>query len=432
MPAISLESARLAVIGLGYVGLPLALGLSRHYPVVGFDIDEARVAELRDGHDRTGETDPSALRESPLDVSADPADLEDCTVFIVAVPTPVDADSEPDLSALISACRIVGGVLPKGAVVIFESTVYPGVTEEVCGPELEIGSGLECGRDFFLGYSPERINPGDEEHTVDKIGKVVAGQTPEVADLMSRLYGAMTSGGVFVARDIRTAEAAKVIENAQRDINIAFINEVSMIFNRIGLRTHDVLEAARTKWNFIGFEPGLVGGHCIGVDPFYLAHLARQLDHDPEVILSGRKINDAMAGLAAGRIDGELRKDLGVGSSARILVLGLTFKENVADLRNTKAVDLVNHLKDRGHRVDVHDAMADAGEAKKFYGIELLPDLAGADGYDCVIGAVPHAAYVDLAAADLTALLKRGGLVADLKGMWRHIDLGDGYRRWEI
>jgi UDP-N-acetyl-D-glucosamine/UDP-N-acetyl-D-galactosamine dehydrogenase len=322
--------------------------------------------------------------------------------------------------------------LKRNAVVVFESTVYPGVTEDVCAPVLEKASGLTAGRDFFLGYSPERINPGDRDHTVDKITKVIAGQTPEVTQALAELYGAVTSGGVFVAKNIKTAEAAKVIENAQRDINIAFINEVTMIFNRLGLSTHDVLAAAKTKWNFLKFEPGLVGGHCIGVDPFYLAHLAKELGHDPEVILAGRRINDNMAKFAAERIHDWLAPTLADRDSARILVLGLTFKENVPDLRNTKAVDMVKALKALGHHVDVHDAMADPAEAERFYGLKLLTRLEKRRAYDCLVGAVPHAVYIAFSGNTLTSLVKPGGMIVDLKGMWRHAHIGADITRFEI
>ena len=422
----------IAVIGLGYVGLPLAVALSRPFAVIGYDTDAARVKELRDGHDRTGEIQPSVLRTATLDITDDAAAIRSAQTFIITVPTPVDADNRPDLAHVRAACRTIGAAMKKGAVVVLESTVYPGVTEDVCGPVLAEASGLKAGKDFFLGYSPERINPGDREHTIDKITKVVAGQTPETTQALTELYGAITSGGVFVAKDIKTAEAAKVIENAQRDINIAFINEVAMIFNRLGLSTHDVLAAARSKWNFLAFEPGLVGGHCIGVDPFYLAHLAEELGHHPEVILAGRRINDGMAGFMAGRIDDWLRETLAESESARILVLGLTFKENVPDLRNTKAIDMIKALKDLGHDVEVHDAMADADEAESLYGIKLQGRLEKTRSYDCVVGAVPHAVYIAFSGNTLTSLVKPGGLIVDLKGMWRHAQLGADVRRVEI
>ncbi len=421
---------RIAVIGLGYVGLPLAVAMARHFPVIGFDADAERIRELRSGRDRTAEVAPESLDVSPLTVTGEPKDLAGADIYIVATPTPVDADDRPDLSALKSACRTVGGAMGKAAIVVIESTVYPGVTEDVCGPELEAASGLVCGRDFFLGYSPERINPGDREHTVDRITKVIAGQTPEVTRALADLYGTIAAGGVFAAKDIRTAEAAKVIENAQRDINIAFINEVAMIFERLGLSIHDVLEASATKWNFLDFKPGLVGGHCIGVDPFYLAHCGLQVGHHPEIILAGRRINDGMGAYVAGRIR-EMLAGAG-GGTARTLVLGLTFKENVPDLRNTKVVDVVAGLRAAGHAVDVHDPLADSGEAKRLYGIDLLPGLEGIGGYDCVVGAVTHAAYRALSAEALAGLLRAGGLLADVKGMWRHLALPEGVRRWQL
>ncbi len=415
------------MIGLGYVGLPLALALARHFDVVGFDISKARVGELRAHRDRTGEVAPSELKATAMSITADPSALKGVDVFIVTVPTPVDDTNKPDLGAVRAACATVGKVMRPGAIAVFESTVYPGVTEDICGPELERSSGLVCGKDFFLGYSPERINPGDREHTVDKITKVVAGQTPEVADRLKAVYGAVTGGNVFVAANIKTAEAAKVIENAQRDINIAFVNEVAMIFNKVGISTHDVLAAAGTKWNFLKFSPGFVGGHCIGVDPFYLAHLAEQLGHDPEVILAGRRINDGMAGFVAERIDVQLG-----GGPKRVLVLGLTFKENVPDLRNSKVADLVVRLGELGHDVKVHDPLADRDEAREHYGIELLQHLDEGRGSDCVVGAVPHAVYMAFSGRMLSSLVAEGGLVADLKGMWRHVAPTPAYRRWEL
>ncbi|MCH8237426.1 MAG: nucleotide sugar dehydrogenase [Proteobacteria bacterium] len=424
--------AKIALLGLGYVGLPLALALSRHYSVSAYDISKERIAELKDGFDRTGEISASVLGAAALDMSDGPGIIEGADYFIITVPTPVDENNQPDLQHVIAACATIGKAMKKGSVVVLESTVYPGVTEDVCGPELEAASGLTSGEDFFLGYSPERINPGDKEHAIDKITKVVAGQTPEVAAKLSDLYGAITSGGVFVAKDIRTAEAAKVIENAQRDINIAFINEVSMIFNRLGLNTYDVLETAGTKWNFLPFEPGLVGGHCIGVDPYYLAHMASDMGYHPGIILAGRKINDAMAGIIAGRINDMLGDGLGKGEGGKALVLGLTFKENVPDLRNTKAVDLINALKAHGHDVDAHDAMADADEVEQFFGLTLLDKLPQDQAYDCVVGTVSHDEYSAFDAETLTALVKPGGLVVDLKGMWRDVVLGPDIKRMEI
>lgn len=426
------DSPRVAVIGLGYVGLPLALSMANHYETIGFDIDVTRIADLKAGHDSTGETPPSELRATALSLADTPDVLGGCDIFVVTVPTPVDAGNRPDLTAVKSACAIVGNAMKAGTIVVFESTVYPGVTEKICGPALEAASGLRAGTDFFLGYSPERINPGDRAHTVDRIVKVVAGETPEVTARLADLYGRVTSAGVFEARDIRTAEAAKVIENAQRDINIAFINEVAVIFNRMGLSTHDVLAAARTKWNFLDFQPGLVGGHCIGVDPFYLAHAAAENGYDPEVILAGRRINDNMAHFCSERIDMVIRRDVTDGQAGRVLVLGLAFKENVPDLRNAKSVDLVRDMERRGHTVDVHDAMADSAEAEALYGLKPINRLDPAGAYDCVVGAVPHAVYIAFSGKTLSSLVREGGLIADLKGMWRHVQLPDHIRRWEL
>ena len=421
-----MSQQRIAVLGLGYVGLPLAVALARHFPVTGFDIKAERIAELAGGHDRTGEVADEVLRASSLTLTAEPGSIAGHDIYIVTVPTPVTADNKPDLAPLYSACRTVGAAMGKGAIVVFESTVYPGLTEDICGPELEKASGLKAGTDFHLGYSPERINPGDHVHSVEKIVKVVAGQTEEVTDILAEIYGSMTIGGVHRARSIQVAEAAKVIENAQRDINIAFINEVTMICQRLGISVHDVLETAGTKWNFLPFRPGLVGGHCIGVDPFYLAECAQTLGHHPEIILSGRKINDQMGDFIAGRITEALE-----GAPARILLLGLTFKENVPDLRNTKVVDLIEGLKRRGHEVLVHDAIADAAEARHEYGLDLLPNLSQG-GYDAVIGAVAHSAYAAFTGSELARLARPGGLVADIKGQWRSLALPDGLRRWEL
>lgn len=427
-----MPSPKIAIIGLGYVGLPLAIEAARHFPTLGFDIDAGRIAELRRGEDRTGEVDPPRLRSTSLELTSEASQLAGRDVYVVTVPTPVDSQNRPDLGAVLAACRTVGGAMGRGAVVVFESTVYPGVTEEICGPAIEAASGLTCGDDFFLGYSPERINPGDREHTIDRITKVVAGQTPEVVELLARVYGAVTTGGVFRAASIRVAEAAKVIENAQRDINIAFINEVTMIFGRMGVSIHDVLDASATKWNFLNFKPGLVGGHCIGVDPFYLAHCATRLGHRPEVILAGRRINETMGHYVGDQIAGRLAEVLAPGVSGRILVLGLTFKENVPDLRNSKVAMLVERLGGHGHRVDVHDPYADPAEAAAHYGIELRPSLDVQEPYDCVVGAVAHAPYQGFGAEALARLVRPGGLVADVKGMWRDLRLPEGYGRWTL
>lgn len=416
----------ISVIGLGYVGLPLAVALAHHFSVTGYDISARRVSELRDGIDQTNEISGETLRASTLRITSDEREISGSSVFIVTVPTPVDSANQPDLGAVLGACRTVGGRLGKGSIVVFESTVYPGVTEDICGPALEAASGLEAGHDFYLGYSPERINPGDREHTIDRITKVIAGQTPAVVAMLRKIYGALTNGNVFVARDIKTAEAAKVIENAQRDINVAFINEVTMIFQKLGLSVHDVLDAAGTKWNFLRFTPGLVGGHCIGVDPFYLAHRAIEIGHHPEVILAGRQINDSMGAFVAQCVDARIKP------KSRVLVLGLTFKENVPDIRNTKVVDIINWLSAAGHEVVVHDRLADPAEAKHHYGISPLPTLDGLGKFDAIVGAVAHSEYRTLSAASLERLLTSGGLVADVKAIWRDLDLAKGIRRWEL
>ncbi len=415
------------VVGLGYVGLPLAVALARHCAVIGFDVSGERIAELKRGHDRTAEVAPQELSSATLHLSDDPADIDGHNIVIITVPTPVGADNKPDLSAVIAASETVGRALQPGAIVVYESTVYPGVTEDICGPILERQSGLVCGKDFFLGYSPERINPGDREHTIDRITKVVAGQTPEVVERLAALYGAINGGDIHRARDIRTAEAAKVIENAQRDINIAFVNEVAMILGRMGLNAHDVLDAANTKWNFLPFRPGLVGGHCIGVDPYYLAYAAEQAGHHPEIVLAGRRINDGVGAFVAANIDTAMPRRAG-----HVLVLGLTFKENVPDLRNSKVVDIVSALAARGHRVDVFDPHADAAQARHEYGIDLLADIADARAYDAVVGAVRHREFEAFSGPELARLVAADGVVADIKGMWRRLTLPAAVRRWQL
>ncbi len=420
------EALKIAVIGLGYVGLPMAVALARHFDVTGFDADARRIDELNAGEDRTLEIPAEDLKASSAEFTGEAGAITGADIYLITVPTPVDAANVPDLGAVRAACATVGKAMGKGAIVVLESTVYPGVTEEVCGPVLAEASRLECGVDFFLGYSPERINPGDGEHGLKRIVKVVAGQTPEIAGRLAEIYGTVCEAGTFITRDIRTAEAAKVIENAQRDINIAFVNQVALIVGKLGISVHDVLEAAGTKWNFLPFTPGLVGGHCIGVDPYYLAHKAREVGHEPEIILAGRRINDAMGAQIAQRIHEA------IGKSGRVLVLGLTFKENVPDLRNSKSVDLVREMQACGHQVEVADPLAAADEAAALYGIALRTDLEGAAGFDAVIGAVPHEAYRTLGAGALTGMLAPGGLLADIKGMWRGVETADAVRRWQL
>lgn len=425
-----------AVVGLGYVGLPLAIALGRNRKTIGFDVDHSRIAELTDGVDRTGEASPQMLEGSDVFLTDDANELGKAAIIIVTVPTPVTDDNEPDLSLVKRASEMVGKVMKKGCIVVYESTVYPGVTEDICGPTLEKASGMLCGKDFFLGYSPERINPGDKIHTVDKITKVVAGQNKEVSRVLCDVYASVTTGGVFEAASIRAAEAAKVIENAQRDINIAFINEVASIFLKMGINTNDVLDAANTKWNFLDFRPGLVGGHCIGVDPFYLAHAAKMVGQEPEIILSGRRINDQMPSLIAESIHRELTQEtylLSDDAERDLLVLGITFKENCPDIRNSKAATLVRALMDLGHNVDVWDPYADPEEVYEEYGIQILTSSPlDAKRYDGLIATVPHGAFSSIGLRTLAKLIKPGGLAADIKGMWRLQNMPDGIRRWQL
>ncbi len=415
----------IVVVGLGYVGLPLAVALARHFPTIGVDTDRGRIEELGRGHDRTREVSVDALGASSLELTGDIARARGAAMIIVTVPTPVDATNQPDLSPVLGATRALAGVLGAGdgTIIVYESTVYPGVTEELCGPEIERVSGLRRGTDFFLGYSPERINPGDREHTVDKIVKVIAGENPAVVERLAQVYGKVTSGGTFRARSIKAAEAAKVIENAQRDINIAFMNEITQIFSRLDLSVYDVLEAAGTKWNFLKFQPGLVGGHCIGVDPYYLSHLAVRVGQFPRVVLAGRAINDGMGAWIADRVHEQL------AGPSRVLVLGLTFKENVPDIRNSRVVDVIRRLEWLGHAVIVHDPLADAHEAQHEYGVPLDPAALGGR-YDAVVAAVPHDEYRALSAERLAALVGPDGLVADLKGIWRGVAIEKRY--WSL
>jgi UDP-N-acetyl-D-glucosamine/UDP-N-acetyl-D-galactosamine dehydrogenase len=422
------QELKIVVIGLGYVGLPLAVALARTFDVIGLDIDESRIAELRMGEDRTHEVESSVLAASALALTSDPAICADADIYIVTVPTPVDANNNPDLGPLMAATRTVSVLLNPALrpIIVYESTVYPGVTEEECGVALEQLTGLVCGRDFFLGYSPERINPGDREHTIDRITKVVAGQTPEVTDKLAEVYGAINGGNIFKAASIKAAEAAKVIENTQRDVNIALMNEIAQIFSKAGISTWDVLEAARTKWNFLPFEPGLVGGHCIGVDPYYLARKAEQLGHDPRLILAGREINDSMADHVAA----EIHKERG-GKAGSLLVLGLTFKENVPDLRNSKVADLIEALSKLGHDVTVHDPLADPSIASHEFNLSIDLD-ALTRRYATVVVAVSHAQYREMGFDGIAALTEPGGLIADLKGLFARISRSEQQAYWTL
>jgi UDP-N-acetyl-D-galactosamine dehydrogenase len=409
----------IAVIGLGYVGLPLAVEFGKHRPVIGFDVKPTRIAELREGHDGTREvTIEEVAAAEHLTVTDNPAALRAASIYIVTVPTPIDAHKRPDLTPLLKASETVGAVLKPGDVVIYESTVYPGATEDDCVPVLERASGLRFNADFFCGYSPERINPGDKAHRLPDICKVTSGSTPEIADAVDDLYGAIITAGTHKAPSIRVAEAAKVIENTQRDLNIALVNELAMIFNRMEIDTEAVLKAAGTKWNFLPFRPGLVGGHCIGVDPYYLTHKAEATGYHPQVILSGWRINDGMGAYVAGQfIKAMLKRRIQVHGS-KVLVMGLTFKENCPDLRNTRVIDVIRELEDYGVDVDVHDPWVDPDEALYEYGIRPTSSPCVHD-YDGLIVAVAHQQYRKQGIDSLRILGRRPHVLYDLKGIWR-------------
>ncbi|RMH85288.1 Vi polysaccharide biosynthesis UDP-N-acetylglucosamine C-6 dehydrogenase TviB [Pseudomonas sp. AOB-7] len=408
-------SPRLAVIGLGYVGLPLAVAFGKLVPVVGYDINAQRINALRAGEDATLEVSAAELAEAvQLVFTDDLADLAGCNVYIVTVPTPVDAHKRPDLGLLLKASEDIGRVLSQGDMVVYESTVYPGATEEECVPVLERASGLRFNRDFFVGYSPERINPGDKQHRIADIKKVTSGSTPEVAEQVDRLYRRIVSAGTHKAASIKVAEAAKVIENTQRDLNIALVNELAMIFNRLGIDTQAVLEAAGTKWNFLPFRPGLVGGHCIGVDPYYLTHKAQAIGYHPEIILAGRRLNDGMgAYVVAQLVKAMLKRRIQVEGS-RVLVMGLAFKENCPDLRNTRVIDIVRELQDYNARVEVHDPWVCAEDASREYGLALVTEPEPG-AYDAIVLAVAHEQFRQLGAEQIRRLGKAEHVLYDLK-----------------
>ena len=422
-----MTNKRIAVVGLGYVGLPLARLFATKYPVIGFDINKKRVEELRQGRDTTLEVENDVLQSvllpsSPLE--NDPAktglycsyeleDIKDCNYYVVTVPTPVDKNNRPDLTPLYKSSESVGKVLKKGDIVIYESTVYPGATEEECVPVLEKVSGLKYNEDFFVGYSPERINPGDKEHTVEKILKVTAGSTPEVGIKVNDLYASVITAGTHLAPTIKVAEAAKVIENSQRDINIAFVNELAKIFNMMDIDTQDVLEAAGTKWNFLPFKPGLVGGHCIGVDPYYLAQKAQEIGYHPEIILAGRRMNDSMGQYVSSEVVKLMLKNDMKVKGANVLVLGITFKENCPDVRNTKVVDVVKHLKEYGTNVTIYDPLADPAEVQHEYGLETLNEIPDAK-FDSVVLAVAHKEFLEM---DLDRFKNGQTVIYDVKGV---------------
>ena len=427
------HNRRVSVIGLGYVGLPVAVSFGRLGPVVAFDISKPRVDGLKAGHDMTGEVDDPDLAASDLLLSTDADDLKKADFHIITVPTPVDSANTPDLSPLVSASTTLGPRLSKGDIVVYESTVFPGATEEVCVPVLEKASGLKCGIDFWVGYSPERINPGDKEHRFETIIKVVSGQDAKTLDTVADVYSSVVKAGVHKAPTIKTAEAAKVIENTQRDLNIALMNELALIFNRLDIDTKDVLEAAGTKWNFLKFSPGLVGGHCIGVDPYYLTHRAEQAGYHPEVILAGRHINDGMGAFIASETVKLMLKNATSGTIPnQITVLGLTFKENVPDLRNTKVVDVISEFTTFGMQVQIHDPEAQPEEAQHEYGIDLTP-LDKLNAADAVVLAVPHSAYGEGGWGLVTGLLKNGrGVVIDVRGVLDRDAVPDGITLWRL
>ena len=415
---LNINNIKIAVIGLGYVGLPLAVEFGKKLPVIGFDINQNRINELKSGTDHTLEVDNEDLASAKqLRFSSDINELSECNFYIVTVPTPIDKHKQPDLTPLIKASTAIGNVLETGDIVVYESTVYPGATEEVCIPELERSSGLTFNKDFFAGYSPERINPGDKEHRVINILKVTAGSTPEVADLVDNVYNLIIKAGTHKAPSIKVAEAAKVIENTQRDVNIALINELAVIFNKMGIDTEAVLTAAGTKWNFLPFRPGLVGGHCIGVDPYYLTHKAQAIGYNPEIILAGRRLNDSMGEYVVTQLVKTMIKKRIQVEGAKVLILGLSFKENCPDVRNTKVIDIVHELREYNINVDVYDPWVDADEARHEYGISPINDIANLENssYDGVILAVAHNQFIEMGVEKIRDLGKQNHVLYDLK-----------------
>ncbi len=429
------KKEKLALVGLGYVGMPIAVAFAKKIDVIGFDLNAAKIDLYKKGIDPTGEVGNDAIKETRVDFTADPARLKEAKFLIVAVPTPVNDDHTPDLTPVEGASRILGQNLTPGSVVVFESTVYPGVTEDVCVPIIEKESGLKCGVDFKIGYSPERINPGDKVHRLETITKIVSGMDAETLDTIAKVYELVVEAGVYRAQSIKVAEAAKVIENSQRDINIAFMNELSIIFHKMGIDTKEVLEAAGTKWNFLKFMPGLVGGHCIGVDPYYLTYKAEQLGYHSQIILSGRRINDDMGKYVAESVVKNLIKSGLAVKDARVVIMGFTFKENCPDTRNTKVIDIYNELKEYGIDPIVVDPEADADEAKRLYGIEFA-DISSIHDMDAVIFAVSHEAFKTYDRAKISAMFNKANKVkvlADLKGMFDRTEYADGeYLYWRL
>ena len=424
----------IAVVGLGYVGTPLAVEFGKVVgKVIGFDIKKQRIDELLNSEDITGEITAEDLKNSRIDFTSDPKSLREASVIIIAVPTPIDKYKIPDLKPLESASRIVGENIQRGAVVVYESTVYPGVTQDFCVPIIEQYSGMKCGKDFRIGYSPERINPGDKEHNLTNIVKVVAGGDKETTELLAKIYGLVVKAGIHKAPDIRTAEAAKVIENIQRDLNIALINELAIIFHKLGLDTRDVLDAASTKWNFLRFEPGLVGGHCIGVDPYYLTFKAQSIGYHPEVILSGRRINDSMGKYIAEQAIKHLIKSNKAVKGSKILILGFTFKDNVKDIRNTRVIDIYNELKEYGVEPYVHDPYASPEDVSAGYGIKLMQTPEEKRPFDGIIVAVKHREYADYSMEYLKCLCNSNASLIDVKGIYRKDEaLKAGLNYWRL
>lgn len=423
---------KIAVVGLGYVGLPLTVAMAKTFNVTGFDISSAKIERLHEGHDDTGEVDDKTLGDTKAMFTDDPSALSGAKFIIVAVPTPVDEAKKPDLSPLLSASRLIGDNMAKGAVIVYESTVYPGATEDDCVPVLEKTSGLKCGVDFKVGYSPERINPGDKEHTIEKITKIVSGQDDETLDIVAGVYGEVIVAGVHRASSIKVAEAAKVIENVQRDLNIAFMNELAVIFDIMGIDTSEVLEAAGTKWNFLKFSPGLVGGHCIGVDPYYLTTKAQELGYHPQVILAGRHINDDMGRFVAGQVVKQLGAVGRPATGAKVAVMGLTFKENVPDIRNSRVPDIINELKVNGINPLVSDPLADRAEVKKEYGVDLV-DFKDLANLDAIVLAVSHDEFKALTPEDLTAMFNGGtGAFIDVKAVFPAGSFGSDVAHWRL
>ncbi|NJB86686.1 UDP-N-acetyl-D-galactosamine dehydrogenase [Lewinella marina] len=430
MQGLRNKEKAISVVGLGYVGLPLALELAKKFRVIGFDISASRVEMMRNAVDPSEELEASAFENKDITFTSDPADLARASFHIVAVPTPVDESRIPNLKPLLGASHSVGKALKAGDIVVFESTVYPGCTEEDCVPILEQESGLKFGEDFTVGYSPERINPGDKEHTVDKILKIVSGSDPETLKVVSGVYGDVITAGIYEAASIKVAEAAKVIENSQRDVNISFVNELSIIFRQMGIDTQDVLEAAGTKWNFLPFRPGLVGGHCISVDPYYLLHKSVKLGYDPLVIASGRRINDRMPAFIAKELVQSLLKANKNPKESKVLMLGVTFKENVADIRNSKVVDVVRELMDFGVNVHVHDPHASPNEVAHEYGLTLTEEIG--KQYDAIVVAVSHSSFKDYTLDSFRELSRDNLLLFDLKGLYNRDELRDGETIWRL